>query len=105
VHATHQNKNTYVLEDLNGSVFKHTTAGNNLKPFRVRTAYTNTSINIGGQGTTTSLRRDETNNNETNQTKNKTAALETEGEEVEKENEIFPDKSYIPENRMFAMII
>jgi hypothetical protein len=80
-------------------VFKHITAGNKLKPFHVRTAYAD--INIGGHGTTTLLRRDETNNNETNQAEDETAALK-----MEKENEIlFSDKSYISENRMFAVII
>jgi hypothetical protein len=105
VHTAYQDKGTYILKNLNGSVFKHITAGNNLKPFRVRTAYTNTGLNISGQGTTTLLKRDETDNNETNQTENKATALETEGEKVKKENKIFPDKSYIPKNRMFAVII
>jgi hypothetical protein len=103
VHATHQNKDTYILKDLDNSIFKHTTAGNNLKPFRVRTTYTNASIS--GQGTTTSLGRDETNNNETDQAKNKAAALKAEGEEIKKKNEIFPDKSYIPKDRMFTVIV
>jgi hypothetical protein len=85
-------------------VFKHTTAGNNLKPFRVRTAYTNAGT-IGGQGTTTLLRGDEANDNETDQTENKAAALEAEGREVEGENEMFSDKSYISEDRMFAVVI
>jgi hypothetical protein len=75
-----------------------------LKPFRVRTVYTNTDI-ISGQGTTTLLKGNEANNNETDQAEDKTAALEIEREEVKKENKIFPDKSYIPENRMFAVII
>jgi hypothetical protein len=103
MHTAYQDKGTYILEDLNGSVFKHTTAGNNLKPFRVRTAYTNTDI--GGQGTTTLLRGDEANNNETNQAKNKAAALETERGKVKRENKIFPDKSYIPKNKIFAVIV
>jgi hypothetical protein len=64
VHTAYQNKGTYVLKDLNSSVFKHTTAGNNLKPFRVRTAYTNTDID--GQGTTTLLGGNEADNDETN---------------------------------------
>jgi hypothetical protein len=64
VHAAHQDKGTYVLKDLDGSVFKHTTAGNNLKPFRVRTAYTNAGT-VGGQGTTTSLGGNEADNDET----------------------------------------
>jgi hypothetical protein len=84
-------------------VFKHTTTGNNLKPFRVRTAYANTDIN--GQGTTTSLRGDEINDNETDQVKNKAAALETEEGEMERENKIFPNKSYIPEDRIFAVVV
>jgi hypothetical protein len=65
VHTAHQDKNIYVLEDLDNSVFKHTTAGNNLKPFRIRIAYTDADLSIGGKGTTTSLRGDEANNNET----------------------------------------
>jgi hypothetical protein len=64
VHTAYQDKGTYILEDLNNSVFKHITAGNNLKPFRVRTAYTNASI-ISDQGTTILLRGDEANDNET----------------------------------------
>jgi hypothetical protein len=75
-----------------------------LKPFRVRTVYTNTDI-ISGQGTTTLLKGNEANNNETDQAEDKTAALEIEREEVKKENKIFPDKSYIPENRMFAVVV
>jgi hypothetical protein len=85
-------------------VFKHITASNNLKSFRVRTAYADTGI-INGQETTTSLGRDEADNNETNQTKNETTALETEGEEMKGENKIFSDKSYIPKDRMFAVVI
>jgi hypothetical protein len=46
-------------------VFKHITTGNNLKPFRVRTAYINTNA-INGQGTITLLGGDEADNNETN---------------------------------------
>jgi hypothetical protein len=74
VHAVHQDKNIYVLKNLNSSVFKHITTGNNLKPFHIRTAYTNTNV-INNQGTTTSLERNETDNNETNQIENKAAAL------------------------------
>jgi hypothetical protein len=103
VHTAHQNKGTYILKDLNDSVFKHITAGNNLKPFRIRTAYAN--ANIGGQGTTTSLGRNEVNDDETDQAKNKTTALEVKGREIEGKNEIFSNKSYIPENRMFAVVI
>jgi hypothetical protein len=77
-----------------------------LKPFRVRTAYINISLNISSQGTTTLLGGDEADNNETNQAKNKTAALETEGGvKIEEENKIFSDKSYIPKNRMFAVVV
>jgi hypothetical protein len=106
VHAAHQDKDTYILKDLNGSVFKHTTAGNNLKPFRVRTAYANAGINIDGQRTTTLLRGDEADNDETDQAEDEAAALEVEREvEVEEENEIFSDESYIPEDRMFAVVV
>jgi hypothetical protein len=105
VHTAYQNKGTYILKNLNGFVFKHITAGNNLKPFRIRTAYTNASLSIGSQGTTTSLRENETNNDETNQAKDKAAALETEKVKIKRENEIFSDKSYIPENRIFAVIV
>jgi hypothetical protein len=45
-------------------MFKHIIAGNNLKPFRVRTAYTDVNISINGQGTTILWGEDETNNNE-----------------------------------------
>jgi hypothetical protein len=49
---------------------------------------------------------DETNNNETNQAKNKAAALKAEEKvKIKKENKIFPNKSYIPENRMFTVVI
>jgi hypothetical protein len=85
-------------------VFKHIIAGNNLKPFRVRTTYTNASA-VSGQGTTTSLGGDEADNDETDQTENKATALETEEKKVKKKNKIFPDKSYIPENKMFAVVI
>jgi hypothetical protein len=64
VHAAHQDKGTYILKNLNSSVFKHITTGNNLKPFRVRTAYTNINI-ISGQRTTTLLGGNEANNDET----------------------------------------
>jgi hypothetical protein len=76
-----------------------------LKSFRVRTAYANTDISISSQGTTTLLRGDETDNNETNQAKNETAALETKGKEIERENKIFPNESYIPEDKMFTVVI
>jgi hypothetical protein len=85
-------------------VFKHIITGNNLKPFRVHTAYANADI-ISGQGTTTLLRGDEADNDETNQAENKAAALEVKGEEIEEENEIFSDKSYISEDRMFAVVV
>jgi hypothetical protein len=75
-----------------------------LKPFRVRTAYTNTGT-ISGQETTTSLKGDEADDDETDQAENKAAALETEGGEVKGKNKIFPNKSYIPENRIFAVVI
>jgi hypothetical protein len=74
-----------------------------LKPFRVRTAYAN--ININSQRTTTLLKGNETDNNETNQAKNKAAALKAEGEKVKRENKIFSDKSYISKDRIFAVII
>jgi hypothetical protein len=45
-------------------VFKHIITGNNLKPFRVRTAYINADI-VNGQGTITLLEGDEANDNET----------------------------------------
>jgi hypothetical protein len=48
---------------------------------------------------------DEADNNETDQAENKATALEAEREEVEKENEMFPNKSYISEDRMFAVVI
>jgi hypothetical protein len=104
VHTAHQNKDTYILENLDGSVFKHIITGNNLKPFRVRTAYTDANT-INGQETTTLLGRDETDNNKTNQTKDEAAALKTKKRKIERENKIFLDKSYIPENRIFAVII
>jgi hypothetical protein len=103
VHTTHQDKGTYIFKDLNSSVFKHITAGNNLKPFRVRTAYTN--INIGGQGTTTLLRGDEADDDETNQAENEVAALKIEEGKVKEKNKVFPDKSYIPEDRIFAVVV
>jgi homoserine kinase len=89
-------------------VFKHIIAGNNLKPFRIRTAYVNanTGVGISGQGTTILLGGDETNDDEIDQAKNKAAALEIKrGIEMKRENEIFLDESYIPEDRMFAVIV
>jgi hypothetical protein len=85
-------------------VFKHITAGNNLKPFRVRIAYTDIST-VGGQGTIILLGKDEINNDETDQAEDKTAALEAEGGKVEGENKIFSDESYISEDRMFAVVV
>jgi hypothetical protein len=77
-----------------------------LKPFRVRTTYVNADTGIiGSQGTTTLLRGDETDDNETDQAKNKVAALKAKEKEIKEENEIFSDKSYIPEDRMFAVVI
>jgi hypothetical protein len=85
-------------------VFKYITTGNNLKPFRVLTVYAD--ADIGNQGTTTLFRGDEANNNESNQAKNEAAALKTErGVKIEKKNEVFLDKSYIPKDRIFAVII
>jgi hypothetical protein len=84
-------------------VFKHITAGNNLKLFRVRIVYTDAGI--GGQGTIISLGGDETDNDEINQAKDKAAALKAEGKKVKRENEIFLDKSYIPEDKMFAVVV
>jgi hypothetical protein len=84
-------------------VFKHTITGNNLKPFRIRTVYIN--ANVGGQGTTTSLGGGETNDDETNQTEDEAAALKVKKEKVERENEIFSDKSYIPEDRIFTVVV
>jgi hypothetical protein len=104
VHAVYQNKGIYIFKDLDGSVFKHTTAGNNLKPFRIRTAYANAGI-IGSQRTITLLEGNETNNNETDQAKNEAAALKVKGGEIEKENKVFSDKSYIPKDRMFAVVV
>jgi hypothetical protein len=86
-------------------VFKHITAGNNLKPFRVRTAYTDVDISVSGQGTTTLLGGDEADNNETDQAEDEAAALETEGGEMKGENEVFQDKSYISEDKMFAVVV
>ena len=42
---------------------------------------------------------------ETDQTENEAAALKAKGEEMEKKNEIFLDESYIPEDRMFAVVV
>jgi hypothetical protein len=67
-------------------VFKYITAGNNLKPFRVRIAYANTNISIGGQRTITLLGRNKTNNDEIDQAKNKAATLKAK-EEVKVERE------------------
>jgi hypothetical protein len=43
---------TYVFKDFDSIIFKHITAGNNLKPFRVHTVYVNAnvgvSIGVGG---------------------------------------------------------
>jgi hypothetical protein len=75
-----------------------------LKPFRVRTVYTNAGI-ISGQGTTISLKKDETDDNETDQAENKAAALKAKVKKVKRENEIFSDKSYIPEDRMFTVVV
>jgi hypothetical protein len=48
---------------------------------------------------------DETNNDEINQAKDKAAVLEVKGGiEMEEENKVFLDKSYIHENRMFAVV-
>jgi hypothetical protein len=44
-------------------VFKYIIAGNNLKPFRVRTAYADADI-VGGQGTIILLGGDEADNDE-----------------------------------------
>jgi hypothetical protein len=49
---------------------------------------------------------DEADNDETDQAKNEAAALEVEGGvEMEGENKVFPDKSYISEDRMFAVVV
>jgi hypothetical protein len=75
-----------------------------LKLFRVHIAYVNAGIN--GQGTTILLGRDEANNNETDQAKNEAAALKVkEGVKIKGENKVFPDKSYISENRMFTVVV
>jgi hypothetical protein len=57
IYTAHQDKGTYILEELDGTMFRHIITSNRLKPFHVRTAY----ADIGGQGTTTLLRKDETN--------------------------------------------
>jgi hypothetical protein len=75
-----------------------------LKSFRVRTAYANANI-ISGQGTTTLLGGDEADDDETDQAENEAAALKAERREVERENKVFPDKSYIPEDKMFAVVV
>jgi hypothetical protein len=77
-----------------------------LKPFRVRIAYTNADISVSGQGTITLLRGNETDDNEIDQIKDKAAALEAEGGvEMEKENKVFLNKSYISEDRIFAVVV
>jgi hypothetical protein len=49
---------------------------------------------------------DEANNDETDQTEDKAAALKTEREiEMKGENKMFTDKSYISEDRMFAVVV
>jgi hypothetical protein len=48
---------------------------------------------------------DETNNNQTNQAKNEAAALEIKRGKMEGENKIFLNKSYIPEDKMFAVVV
>jgi hypothetical protein len=49
---------------------------------------------------------DGADNDETDQTENEAAALEIErGVKMEKENETFSDKSYISENKMFAVVV
>jgi hypothetical protein len=49
---------------------------------------------------------DEADDNETDQAKDEAAALKVErGVEVEGENEMFLDKSYIPEDRIFAVVV
>jgi hypothetical protein len=75
-----------------------------LKLFRVRIAYVDAGVS--GQGTTILLGGDEADNDETDQAKNEAAALEVEGGvEMEGENKVFPDKSYISEDRMFAVVV
>jgi hypothetical protein len=77
-----------------------------LKPFHVRITYNNASIGISGQGTTTLLKGNEADNDETDQTENEAAALKAEGGvEMGRENEIFSDESYIPRDSTFAVII
>jgi hypothetical protein len=51
------------------------------------------------------LKGDETNNNETDQAENEAAALKAKGGKIKGENKIFPDKSYIPKDKMFAVVI
>jgi hypothetical protein len=49
---------------------------------------------------------DEINNNEIDQAEDEAAALKIEGGvKMKGENEIFPDESYISEDRMFAVIV
>ena len=81
------------MEELDGTVFKHTIAGNRLKPFRVRQIYGDVH---SGQGTTTIEGGDEIDDTEA---ENKAAALEVEEGEVE------GDEAYIPEDRSFAVVI
>jgi hypothetical protein len=85
-------------------VFKHIIAGNNLKPFRVRIIYINVSA-IGGQGTTISLGENEADNNETDQAKDKTAALKVKEGEIKEKNKVFPNKSYIFKDKIFTVIV
>jgi hypothetical protein len=81
------------LKELNGTVFKHTIAGNRLKPFRVRQIYGDVH---SGQETTTIEEEDEIDDTET---ENEAAALEIKGGEIE------GDEAYIPEDRSFAVVI
>jgi type IV secretory pathway VirB4 component len=85
-------------------VFKHIIAGNNLKPFRVRIIYINVSA-IGGQGTTISLKKNEADDNETDQAKDKAAALKIKEEEIKEKNKIFPNKSYIFKDKIFTVVV
>jgi hypothetical protein len=101
VHTIYQDKGTYIFKDLNGAVFRHIITDNNLKPFRVRTAYINIGVGIGSHETTTLLWGDETNDNETDQAEDETAALEVNGED----EVLFSDESYIPEDRIFAVVV
>jgi hypothetical protein len=60
-------------------VFKYTTISNRLKSFHIRTAYADADINIDNYRTTTLSEGDEANDDETNQTEDEAAALETKG--------------------------